>query len=137
MKHLESYEQIAYFEWLARKWPKVYELSTANAAGGKRNAREAARLKREGIKAGWPDIFIALPVENYHALFIELKAPKGRPTKKQIEVIEQLNSHSYCAGVCYGWEQAMEATHNYIHGHVLYSHPNWVFDKPDTSKPYG
>ena len=127
MRHIESHHQQAYFEWLLRKHKDVYEMTTANAAGGKRNKREAARLKLEGVKASWPDLLIAWPIEPYHGLFIEMKAPKGRPTKLQIQKIKDLNEKGYCAGVCYGCEQAIEATHNYIHGHVVTSYPQWAY----------
>lgn len=133
MKHVESYHQITYFEWLARKHPMVYELATANSAGGKRNKIEAARLKREGVAAGWPDIQIMWPLPTkYHGLFIELKAPKGKPTKLQIEMIKKLNDKGYCAGVCYGCDEAIEATSNYLYGLVISSYPKWVFDYSNT-----
>ncbi len=133
MRHIESYHQQAYFAWLEHKHRKVYELATANASGGKRNKIEAARLKREGVAAGWPDIQIMWPLPTkYHGLFIELKAPKGKPTKLQIEMIKKLNDKGYCAGICYGSDEAIEATHNYLYGHVVSSYPNWIYNCSDT-----
>jgi len=104
-------------------------MTTANAAGGKRNKREAARLRLEGVKPGWPDILIAWPTKAYHGLFIELKAPKGRPTKLQIQKIKDLNEKGYCAGVCYGWEEAATVTSAYLYGLIMHSHPNWVIER--------
>lgn len=131
VRHIESHHQIAYFEWLLRKHKDVYEMTTANAAGGKRNKREAHRLRCEGVKPSWPDILVAWPTKAHHGLFIELKAPKGRPTKLQIEKIKHLNAKGYCAGVCYGVDEAIEATHNYLSERVICSYPEWLFGYPE------
>lgn len=129
MRHIESHHQQAYFEWLLRKHKDVYEMTTANAAGGKRNKREAARLKLEGVKASYPDIMVFWPKEPYHGLFIELKAPKGRPTKLQIQKIKDLNEKGYCAGICYGWEEAAQVTIAYLSGLITLSDTRWILAK--------
>lgn len=47
---------------------------------GKRGIREAARLQREGVVAGVPDILVM----DWPPFWIELKAPKGRLSAAQI-----------------------------------------------------
>lgn len=65
--------------------------------GGKRNAREAARLKRMGVKAGVPDIVIFRGCTPY---FIELKSPKGRETPTQITMNNDLRSNGIEVALC-------------------------------------
>lgn len=55
----------------------------ANPNGGKRDPREAARLKREGVKAGVSDLFVSIPSKGYHGLWVEVKTEKGVMTKAQ------------------------------------------------------
>jgi len=60
MNHIEDNEQICLMEWAAAQSGKFPELSLIFHIpnGGKRNAREAARFKRMGVKAGVPDLFL-------------------------------------------------------------------------------
>lgn len=50
--------------------------------GGKRNAREAAKFKAMGVRAGVPDIVI---LADGRAYFMELKAGRGALTQSQRE----------------------------------------------------
>lgn len=51
--------------------------------GGKRDKATAAVLKRQGVKAGVPDIMLPAARAGYHGLYIELKAGENTTTKKQ------------------------------------------------------
>ncbi len=55
--------------------------------GGKRDKREAERLKAKGVKAGWPDVQI---VYRGRLIVIELKAPGEKPSKVQLHMHERL-----------------------------------------------
>lgn len=81
--------------------------------GGKRDAREAARFKRMGVKAGVPDLFLPVPRNIYHGLWVEMKAPQGKLTPNQKRMLEQLASQGYKA-VCYGWEEATQVIKSYL-----------------------
>jgi hypothetical protein len=82
--------------------------------GGHRDVRTAVRLKREGVRAGVPDLFWPEPRDGFHGLWIELKAAKGRLSTAQKEWIEHLNSAGYLAIVCYGLQNALEAVAAYF-----------------------
>ena len=75
----ESDEQIALFDWARVMTSQIPELRLLFHIpnGGYRNKITAARMAREGVKAGVPDLF--LPVSRYgkHGLFIEMKRKKG------------------------------------------------------------
>lgn len=84
--------------------------------GGKRDARTAAILKRQGVKAGVPDLCLPVPRGGYHGLFIELKTKTGRLSDNQERWLKALTIEGYKAIVCYGHEEATEALANYIRG---------------------
>ena len=109
---LESQEQAAYFEWAQY----IPELKWAHAIpnGGRRDKKEAANLKRQGVKAGVSDIFIPLARGKYHGLYIELKTKTGKPSAEQKEFISDMHRNGYAAVFCYGAEEAIEATKQYL-----------------------
>lgn len=84
--------------------------------GGSRNKAEAARLKAEGVSAGVPDLFIPLPNDTYHGLFIEMKAGKNKTSKEQDAWISLLRRNGYSAAVCYGADAAIREIEEYILG---------------------
>lgn len=82
---------------------------------GKRTKTTGARLKREGLRKGYPDILLDAPCRDYHGLRIELKRRKGsKITQEQKDWIIKLNEQGYAAAFCYGWEQAWEFIHAYL-----------------------
>jgi hypothetical protein len=108
-RYLENREQMALFTWLRtvryQGQPLThYAWHTPN--GGLRNAREAARLKALGVKAGVPDVSLTIAAQGFHGLYIELKAGKGRVTDEQKTVCEMLIEQGYCVLVAYSWHDA-------------------------------
>jgi len=99
----EHDEQVMLVKWLKLK--KIRYSSTPN--GGFRNAREAKRLKEEGVSKGFPDITIFLQDK---CLFIEMKRIKGSTTsKEQKEWLGYLNGLNYAHGkICRGFKEAKE-----------------------------
>lgn len=81
--------------------------------GGARNAVTGAMLKREGVKKGIPDIFLACPNKDYSGLFIEMKFGAGKQTKEQIEFMEYAKIHYQCE-VCYDWQKAADIIDAYL-----------------------
>jgi predicted RecB family endonuclease len=74
--------------------------------GGYRNKIEAARLKRQGVKAGCPDIFI---VKDGRAFALELKTEKGRMSPAQCIAFNSLNEAGATCFVAYGLDEALRA----------------------------
>lgn len=112
----EAAEQMAVMEWAAYnvgKYPCLERLyHTPN--GGSRNIREAAKLKRMGVKPGVPDLFLPYPCGGHSGLWLEMKTDKGRPTQEQRDWIEYLRSVGYRAYVCHGAGEAINAIEAYI-----------------------
>lgn len=95
--HEEDDLQIAVADYLAIALPDrmgVVWFHVPN--GGRRNKREAGRLKRMGVKAGVPDFcFITRP-----PFFIELKAEKGRLSEDQKDMIGKLRNAGAQTYIC-------------------------------------
>lgn len=108
----EADEQKILFEWAA--YLSELENMYAIPNGGKRNVREAADLKRQGVRSGVPDICLALPKGKYHGLYIELKVGRNKPSENQKEWLGKLSKVGYATAVCYGFEEAQKVILDYI-----------------------
>lgn len=82
--------------------------------GRKRDKRTAVALKRQGVKAGVPDICLPVARNGYHGLYIELKAGKNKATKNQEKWQVFLNDQGYYAVICYGWREAAKVIEEYL-----------------------
>jgi len=82
--------------------------------GGLRSKAVAAKLKAEGVKAGYPDMALNVPRGPYHGLFIELKSEKGRVSPLQSEWLTKLNAYGNLAVTAYGWIEAKQHLENYL-----------------------
>lgn len=116
MKHKESDEQIFLFQWSKLMQGQYPEFSLLHAIGngGKRNVIEAARMKREGVKAGVSDIMLPVARSGYHGLYIELKIKGGKPSDNQKWWIAEVSKQGYLAVVCFGWVEASEVIKKYL-----------------------
>ena len=114
MKHTEEDIQIACVKFFELQYPQ-YALSLHHSPnGGYRNAREAARFKRMGTRAGFPDLFLAIPSDPYHGLFIEMKTEIGRqsPAQKNFEKRAIFSGYKYA--VCRSVEEFIESINDYL-----------------------
>lgn len=131
--------QISIIEYMAWKYPGILVIHVPN--GGSRNIIEATKLKRMGVKAGMPDIFIPLPkidkkavidpscasleelnymYENplkgcfFNGFFCELKAGKNKPTKIQKDMMQKLIDLGYYCCVCYSLDEYIKEWEAYV-----------------------
>lgn len=93
--HEESRLQRACKAWFDLAHPKLAPLLFAVPNGGRRNAREAAIMKAEGVVAGVADLLLLVPRGDRGALCVEMKTGKGRQSAAQRE-----------------WQRAAEAAGN-------------------------
>ena len=112
----EAEEQAALFQWakLAEGSMPQLRLLYAVPNGGSRHKLEAANLKRQGVKAGVPDICLAYPKGVYHGLYIELKVGKNKTSEEQDKWLRNLKAVGYKTAVCYGFSQAKETIERYL-----------------------
>lgn len=112
----EGGEQEALVEWANRQacvYPCLKMLFHI-PNGGKRDKIEAAKLKRQGVKAGVPDMCLPFPSGKYHGLYFEMKYGTNKPTPEQKEFLKFLDSVGYKTGVCYSSIEAIELIKSYL-----------------------
>lgn len=90
------------------------KLLYATPNGGKRHIGVAKKLKKEGVRAGVPDLFLPCAKKGYHGFFIEMKAEKGIVSEAQKNWIRLLSEQGFKVDVCYGWEAAKDALIEYL-----------------------
>ena len=119
MRHNESHSQQAIIQWFAFAHrvlgvPEILLVSVPN--GGRREIIEGGRLKREGARAGAPDLLLLVPRAPYHGLALELKTPVGRVSPEQKAFLGELIAQGYKVVVSRSTEEAIEAITNYLRG---------------------
>ncbi|WP_321833450.1 VRR-NUC domain-containing protein [Clostridium butyricum] len=112
----EAQEQAALFQWalLGRQKYKELELMYHVPNGGRREAKEGAALKRQGVKAGVPDICLPVGKGGFFGLYIELKVGRNKTSSMQDIWIKRLQDMNYKVEVCYGWLKAREVIEKYL-----------------------
>lgn len=110
----ESVIQSSYIMWLNAQYPKVAEVTASIPNGGKRELRYGSRLKKEGLKKGFPDVGVFTPRGEHNGLFIEFKSKKGSIRQEQSAVMQRLMNEGYLCEVCRSLESAIEVTKNYL-----------------------
>lgn len=112
----EASEQVALFQWanyMTTRYPEL-KLLYHVPNGGKRDSKEASSLKRQGVKAGVPDIVFPIARNGYFGLYIELKVGRNKTSLKQKEWIKDLKEQNYYVEVCYGWLEARAVIEDYL-----------------------
>ena len=106
----EAQEQEIVVRYCELKGIPVYHVPN----GGTRNRLEAQSLKRQGVKAGVPDLCFPVPKGKYHGMYIEMKYGKNKTTQAQNEWLELLSKNGYMTAVCYGFEEAQAVIDKYF-----------------------
>lgn len=104
----EYIEQVRFVAWFRKNYPDHKIFAIPN--GGKRAKAEALRLKNEGVLAGVHDLFIPSL-----SLWIEMKEnAKKKPSEKQVEWGEYVESIGHSWFVGYGFEDAKGKTLTFL-----------------------
>lgn len=74
--------------------------------------------KRMGILAGIPDFHLPIARYGYLGFWLELKAPRKKPTKQQTKILKLLTDYGNCAKWADSVETAIELIMWYIRGKV-------------------
>ena len=116
----EGNEQEALFAWALYAAGAMPELGLMFHVpnGGSRNRIEAAKLKRQGVRAGVPDICLPVARGGFHGLFVELKYGRNKATDRQTAWLDALRSQGYLAVECVGWDTAREVITKYLKGEI-------------------
>ena len=110
---------VDWWSWACKKYHVPERLLFHPPSEGVRSVVFAARLKQVGWRKGMADIQLFVPSSRYHALFIELKAKKGRPQPEQLAYLADLRAQGYAACLCYGDEAAISCIMDYMDGREI------------------
>lgn len=115
----EHDEQVALIRWwdaYAALHKIDHRLLFAIPNGGSRHKAVAGKLKAEGVRAGVPDLMLAIPVGGRHGLFLELKSERGSLRPRQKEFQEILWVRGYAVAWCKGAPAARKVIEDYLSG---------------------
>lgn len=122
-RQIEAQYQRAVIQWCKYLEAHIPELRWLHAIpnGGKRDARTAALLKAEGVKAGVLDLFWPWPRSNpsgprWHGLYIEMKAPEGALSEEQKNFARFVMEQGYCVRIAFDPHEAMLVIKAYAAG---------------------
>lgn len=113
----ESRMQQAVIKWWALKHkefgvPECLLFAIPN--GARRDKVVGAILKKEGVRAGVPDLFLAVPRGKWHGAFIEMKIPTGVVSADQLGFIDHAASSGYVAACCRSFDSATATIASYL-----------------------
>ena len=121
----EHEEQVVVVDWFRLQYPQyngcLFAIPNGASLGGHIGARKKKmdKLKREGFKNGVSDLFLAVPIDDYSGLWVEMKA-KGktkcslRPEQK--DHLDLMQKMGYGAVWCAGAGDAMSKIRVYLGG---------------------
>lgn len=113
----ESRMQQAVIKWWAVKHkefgvPECLLFAIPN--GARRDKVVGAILKKEGVRAGVSDLFLAAPRGGWHGAFIELKTETGAVSDAQVEFLDAAQVSAYQTAVCRSLDSAIEVIESYL-----------------------
>ncbi len=77
-------------------------------------AIRANALKRQGFVNGVPDLLLIVPRGDAHGLAIEMKAPDGRLSVDQGQMLALFESCGWKQVICWSFDEAVRAITNYL-----------------------
>lgn len=114
MRHIEEDTQVNCVRWFDLIHPELALRLHHSPNGGRRTAREGARFKAMGTRAGFPDLQLCVARGPYHGLFIEMKSPTGTQQPSQKLFQEVLTAEGYCYKVCRSFDEFRQIITEYL-----------------------
>lgn len=109
--------QKACVNWFRYQYSFFSHLLLAIPNGARRTLYEQRMVKEEGILSGTPDLFLAIPMNGFHGLWIEMKNGKaGRLSPAQKTMHEYLRAQGYAVEVVRDGVHFRSVVTNYIQG---------------------
>lgn len=138
-RHFEDNEQMLLIAVLMNVWygekcigKTIFHIPN----GGKRNKREAGRLKKLGVRPGVADLLLPIAIRGYHGMFIEMKFGDNQPTDFQRDFGIEVEREGYIYVVHNQWEDAANHIIGYLrNGNREVRAPKIHPRAPVTAKP--
>ena len=112
IKHDEDNLQTAIVDWFGLQYPEFIGMLFAVANGGRRDAREGARLKKQGVRAGVSDLILLVP--RPQVLLLEVKVKGGKLSDAQKLWLTAAAELGHTTAVAYDFHAARAAIVNHI-----------------------
>jgi len=118
-RDLEHPEQVKVIRWWRDNcyqfgYPEISLLAIPNA--NKRSTVGGDRLKKEGMRAGAADLFLAAPRGKWHGAFCEVKSSEGTLQINQSTFLYTMEMEGYRSECRYGHEAVIEFFTSYLRG---------------------
>lgn len=118
----EQFLQQSMIQWFKCQYPLLIHNISASANGGKRDAKEGARLKKMGVLKGELDIFISVIGFNiieektylYGGLYFEVKYENAKPSKEQMVIINARRIGGYRVEIVNSLDQFISIVKEYL-----------------------
>lgn len=113
----EGREQQMLVRWIELQHRAAYAVTWHTPNGGARDKATAGKLKAQGVKAGVPDLQLAVARGGFFGLFIEFKATPPNDaavSETQKTMLSRLQGEGYRAVVCRGINEAMAEISAYL-----------------------
>ena len=111
----EAAEQENVIKW-ARDNEKTYPflwMLHSSLNGVKMTKAQAGRAIAQGMLSGVPDLFLPVPKNGYHGLFIEMKYGSNKVTENQEKFLQNAANVGYTVSVCYSAQEAIKRIEDY------------------------
>ncbi len=111
----EAIEQAKVIAWARaneRNYPYL-QLLHCSLNGVKMTKAQAGRAIAQGMLSGVPDLFLPVPKNGYHGLFIEMKYGSNKVTESQEKFLQNAANVGYAISVCYSANEAIKRIEDY------------------------
>ena len=111
----EAIEQAKVIAWARdneRNYPYL-QLLHCSLNGVKMTKAQAGRAIAQGMLSGVPDLFLPVPKNGYHGLFIEMKYGSNKVTENQEKFLQNAANVGYSVVVCYSANEAIKRIEDY------------------------
>lgn len=134
LRVVEMQLQFGIVQWLRDVHPGV--LFKADTSAIKTTIGTARKMAKLGNTPDWPDIFIAVPAQEYHGFFMEFKRDGTRIKNgngeyatphlaAQAAFLETLRKNGYAAEFAVGWVNIRKLAESYL-AHAGIMTPQWA-----------
>ena len=111
----EAIEQAKVIAWARaneNNYPYLWILHSS-LNGVKMTKAQAGRAIAQGMLSGVPDLFLPVPKNGYHGLFIEMKYGSNKVTENQEKFLQNAVNVGYAVSVCYSAQEAIKRIEDY------------------------
>lgn len=116
MRNIESQTQQACVRYFRLQYPRYAGCFFSVPNGGRRDTVTGAILKAEGALSGVADLFLSVPNNVHHGLYVEMKTRKGRQQDSQKAFQKAVEAQGYRYEICRSLDDFIALIKDYLNG---------------------